>query len=146
MPSLHIEFYSDVLRIDTGIEVIYPQNCTRTPEPLRDVIKPPFPVLYLVTRQAGSVSPMWNNTSWIWASSSSCLRRAVAIISTSPMDTGTLITLPRNCRRSSAICSKYRRNGKIHSLPACPWVDMVHSMQQPSARTSMPQQPVCLVS
>ena len=48
MPSLHIEFYSDVLRIDTGIEVIYPQNCTRTPEPLRDVIKPPFPVLYLL--------------------------------------------------------------------------------------------------
>lgn len=48
MPSLHVEFYSDVLRIDTAIEVIYPQNCTRTPEPLRDIIKPPFPVLYLL--------------------------------------------------------------------------------------------------
>ncbi len=48
MPSMHIEYYSDTLRIDTGMEVIYPQNTTRTPEALRDVIKPPFQVLYLL--------------------------------------------------------------------------------------------------
>ena len=48
MPSMHIDFYSDTLRIDTGMEVIYPQNTTRTPADLRDVIKPPFQVLYLL--------------------------------------------------------------------------------------------------
>lgn len=48
MPSMHIEYYSDTLRIDTGMEVVYPQNTTRTPPELRDVIKPPFQVLYLL--------------------------------------------------------------------------------------------------
>ncbi len=48
MPSMHIEFYSDTLKIDTGMEVIYPQNTTRTPAELRSVIKPPFQVLYLL--------------------------------------------------------------------------------------------------
>ncbi|MDD5921564.1 MAG: alpha/beta hydrolase family protein [Eubacteriales bacterium] len=48
MPSMHIEMYSDTLRIDTGLEVIYPQNCSRTPAELRDIIKPPYQVLYLL--------------------------------------------------------------------------------------------------
>ena len=48
MPSMHIECYSDTLRIDTGLEVIYPQNTNRTPPELRDVIEPPFQVLYLL--------------------------------------------------------------------------------------------------
>lgn len=59
MPSLHVEFYSDALKIDTGVEVIYPQNCARTPEPLRSVIKPPFQVLYLLH------GIMRDQTSWI---------------------------------------------------------------------------------
>ena len=48
MPSMHVDFYSDTLRIDTGMEVIYPQNTTRTPAALRDIMKPPFQVLYLL--------------------------------------------------------------------------------------------------
>lgn len=48
MASMHIEIYSDTLKIDTGMEVIYPQNTTRTPPDLRDVIKPPYQVLYLL--------------------------------------------------------------------------------------------------
>jgi len=48
MAGMHVSFYSDVLKIDCGLEVVYPQNTTRTPPQLRDVIKPPYPVLYLL--------------------------------------------------------------------------------------------------
>lgn len=48
MSFLQIEFYSDVLRIDCSMDVIYPQNTHRTPPELQSVIKPPYQVLYLL--------------------------------------------------------------------------------------------------
>ncbi|MDR1740313.1 MAG: esterase family protein [Synergistaceae bacterium] len=58
MAWLNACFYSDVLRIDCNVSVVYPQNTTRTPPTLRDVIKPPYQVLYLLH------GLMRNETSW----------------------------------------------------------------------------------
>ena len=54
MTLAHLTFYSDVLRRDTHINVIYPQVCERTPLELRDKIKPPYPVLYLLHGLSGN--------------------------------------------------------------------------------------------
>lgn len=54
MTLAHLSFYSDTLRRDTHVTVIYPQVCERTPEDLREVIKPPYPVLYLLHGLSGN--------------------------------------------------------------------------------------------
>lgn len=82
MSLLHIDFYSDVLRIDCGMDVIYPQNTTRTPLELRDVIKPPYQVLYLLH------GIMRDHTSWTRFTS---IERYV-------MDMGLVVVMPTTQR------------------------------------------------
>jgi S-formylglutathione hydrolase FrmB len=79
---MHVSFYSDVLKIDCGIEVVYPQNCTRTPPSLRNVIEPPYQVLYLlhgITR---------DQTAWVRLSS----------IEQDVMDMGLVVIMPTTQR------------------------------------------------
>ncbi len=82
MALMHIDFYSDVLRIDCGMDVIYPQNTTRTPAELRDVIKPPYQVLYLFH------GIMRDHTSWTRFTS---IERYV-------MDMGLVVVMPTTQR------------------------------------------------
>lgn len=54
MTLASLTFYSDVLRRDTHVNVIYPQVNERTPADLKDKIKPPYPVLYLLHGLSGN--------------------------------------------------------------------------------------------
>ncbi|MGY4105236.1 alpha/beta hydrolase [Ignavigranum ruoffiae] len=54
MTLARLTFYSDVLRRDTHVNVIYPQVNERTPDELKDQIKPPYPVLYLLHGLSGN--------------------------------------------------------------------------------------------
>ncbi|MCY3035420.1 alpha/beta hydrolase [Aerococcus sp. Group 2] len=48
MTLLQTTLYSDSLRMDVHVNIIFPQNCARTPEDKRQSLKPPYRVLYLL--------------------------------------------------------------------------------------------------
>lgn len=45
---LHVNFYSDILRRECEMDVIYPQDCTFRPKEQKTELKPPYQTLYLL--------------------------------------------------------------------------------------------------
>lgn len=59
MSLIDVTFYSDTLRRDMHVKVLYPQNCERTPIDKKESMHPPYPVLYLLHGLSG------NEDSWV---------------------------------------------------------------------------------